>query len=83
MDFTDKLRRVDEKEDSPQPFVFETEDKGNSTAQPRDGVERLKTIHNAWLSVSEELMDGFEAEKQGYYEKALESFSAMKVDILA
>ncbi len=82
-EFTDQLRRVDERVESPQPFAFETEDKGTSTAQPRDGVERLTKIHDAWLSVSEKLMDSFEAEKQGYYEKALKSIIAANVDILA
>ncbi len=71
-EFTDKLRRVGEKEDSPQPFTFETAgDKGQSTLQPKDGVERLTAIHDAWLSVSDELMDGFAEEKQRYFENAV------------
>ena len=82
-EFTDNLRRVDERAESPQPFTFDAEDKGTSTVQPRDGVERLKIIHSAWLSVREKLMEGFETEKQGFYEKSLEAFTAVNVDILA
>lgn len=71
-EFTDKLRRVGERENSPQPFTFEAEaDKGHSTLQPKDGVERLTAIHNAWLSVCDELVDGFAEEKQRYFENAV------------
>ena len=50
---------------------------------PRDGVVRLKAIHDAWLSASDNLVNKFEAEKQGYYEKALEAANAKGIDILA
>ena len=82
MEFTEKLRHVDEKKDPPEPFAFAVE-KGSSTEMPRDGVVRLKAIHDAWLSTSEELIEGFKAEKQEYYEKALDAAKAGGVDILA
>ena len=77
-EFTDRLRRVDEKVEARQPFAFATEEKKSGTAQPKAGIERLTAIHDEWLSVSEQLMEGFEAEKQGYFNHAVASADAVQ-----
>jgi hypothetical protein len=77
-EFTDRLRRVDEKVEARQPFAFATEEKKSGTAQPKAGIERLTAIHDEWLSVSEQLMEGFEAEKQGYFHHAVASADAVQ-----
>ena len=78
-DFADKLRHVDERKEPTQPFAFDTESESKLTAQPRDGVVRLQAIHDAWLSISEGLVDGIAAEK----EQALTASNAPHVDIFA
>lgn len=55
MEFTDKLRHVEEKKEPAQPFTFAAGDQESGTELPKDGVERLKILHNAWLSVSDGL----------------------------
>ncbi len=77
-EFTEKLRRAEEREETPQPIASEAEDKEPSASQPKDGVERLTAIHDGWLVVSESLAKSFAAEKPKYYEKAVEAANAAK-----
>ncbi len=64
MEFTDKLRRVDEREAPRQPFVFITDEEDKGPGLPAEEIQQQEQMHTAWQKISKRLAERFAAERQ-------------------
>jgi len=64
MEFTDKLRRVDEHIAPRQPYVFIDEDEEKGTGLPAGEIQQQETMYNTWSKLSKQLAERFAAERQ-------------------
>ncbi|SFT84564.1 hypothetical protein SAMN02910356_02392 [Selenomonas sp. GACV-9] len=64
MEFTDKLRRVDEREAPRQPFVFITDEEDKGPGLPVEEIQQQEQMHTAWQKISKRLAERFAAERQ-------------------
>ncbi|WP_033170929.1 hypothetical protein [Selenomonas sp. ND2010] len=64
MEFTDKLRRVDERIAPRQPYVFIDEDEEKGTGLPVGEIQQQETMYNTWSKLSKQLAEKFAAERQ-------------------
>lgn len=64
MEFTDKLRRVDEREAPRQPFVFITDEEDKGPGLPAEEIQQQEQLHTAWQKISKRLAERFAAERQ-------------------
>lgn len=64
MEFTDKLRRVDEREAPRQPFVFITDEDDKGPGLPAEEIQQQEQMHTAWQKISKRLAERFAAERQ-------------------
>ena len=64
MEFTDKLRRVDEREAPRQPFVFITDEEDKGLGLPAEEIQQQEQMHTAWQKISKCLAERFAAERQ-------------------
>ena len=64
MEFTDKLRRVDEREAPRQPFVFITDEEDKGPGLPAEEIQQQEQLHTAWLKIGKQLAVKFVVEKQ-------------------
>jgi hypothetical protein len=64
MEFTDKLRRVDERIAPRQPYVFIDEDEEKGTGLPAGEIQQQETMYNTWSKLSKQLAEKFAAERQ-------------------
>lgn len=64
MEFTDRLRRVDERIAPRQPYVFIDEDEEKGTGLPEGEIQQQETMYNTWSKLSKQLAEKFAAERQ-------------------
>ncbi|TYZ27347.1 hypothetical protein FZ041_11690 [Selenomonas caprae] len=64
MEFTDKLRRVDEREAPRQPFVFITDEEDKGPGLSAEEIQQQEQMHTAWQKISKRLAERFAAERQ-------------------
>ena len=64
VEFTDKLRRVDEREAPRQPFVFITDEEDKGPGLPAEEIQQQEQMHTAWQKISKRLAERFAAERQ-------------------
>ena len=64
MEFTDKLRRVDEREAPRQPFVFITDEDDKGPGLPAEEIQQQEQMYTAWQKISKRLAERFAAERQ-------------------
>ncbi|TYZ25129.1 hypothetical protein [Selenomonas ruminis] len=64
MEFTDRLRRVDEREAPRQPFVFIADEEDKGPGLPVEEIQQQEQLHTAWLKIGKQLAEKFVVEKQ-------------------
>ncbi|SFI40541.1 hypothetical protein SAMN04487861_13519 [Selenomonas ruminantium] len=69
MEFTDKLRRVDEREAPRQPFVFITDEDDKGPGLPAEEIQQQEQMHTAWQKISKRLAERFAAERQEWQQR--------------